>query len=140
MRGAFLISYAAANLGLIGYGLLLLLAPGTLLATAEAIPAGLPEASAAGGYLAGLVRLLGYLNLVLGTMGVLLLLGLRSGAPRRLVRILVVSTNLAYLGPIVFDNTVGVVGPFEVVELALFAATLTTGILSWGRIADTVGS
>lgn len=42
-----------------------------------------------------------------------------------------ISTALAYLGPIVFDNTVGSIGFFEMVEHALFASVVTLGVIMW---------
>jgi F420H(2)-dependent quinone reductase len=47
------------------------------------------------------------------------------------LRIVIVFTTLAYLGPLVFDNTVGRIGFFEIVEHLLFALLLVLGIFMW---------
>ncbi len=48
-----------------------------------------------------------------------------------ILRTVIVSTTLAYLGPIVFDNTVGDIGLFEVVEHILFRAVIILAVIVW---------
>ncbi len=51
--------------------------------------------------------------------------------PEGLMRMIIVSTVLAYLGPIVFDNSVGNIGTFEIVEHILFALVMLLGTFLW---------
>lgn len=126
----FFITYGAANLGLVGYGVLVLADPtmlvNTFLQRVYALPAG---ATAALHYLAALFRLLGFFNLVLGSLGLLLLRQYGSGRQKWTVHAVMASSLLAYVGPIVFDNAVGSVGFFEIIELALFISMILAGTL-----------
>lgn len=126
----FFITYVAANLSLVAYGVLTLGNPAILvdsfLQRVYALP---PEATAAVDYLSALFRLLGFFNLVLGSLGLLLLRQYRLGRQRSILHAVMASSLLAYLGPIVFDNTVGSIGVFEMIELALFIAMLGSGFL-----------
>jgi hypothetical protein len=79
-------------------------------------------------YLLALYRLLGFFNLLLGLAG-LALLWQYQHQPQPWVAYLVFTlTILAYLGPIVFDNTVGAIGFFEILEHILFVAMVLVGI------------
>ena len=71
-------------------------------------------------YLSALFRLLGFLNLILGILGLWLLWHYRTSRQTWLVYVIIVSSILSYLGPIIFDNTVGNIGLFEIVEHVIF--------------------
>jgi len=126
--------YSAANLGLVLYGLLALLNPQFLTDTFSThvfrFP---PDASGALIYLAALYRLLGFFNLLVGSLG-LFLLWRHWRTPQPWVRLTAISLSLlAYLAPIIFDNTVGSIGIFEVIEHILFVAMVAAGFFqfSW---------
>ncbi len=126
----FFITYIAANLSLVAYGVLVLVSPAMLVDSfMQRVYAFPPVATDAVAYLAGLFRLLGFFNLILGSLGLLLLWQVARGRARWIVNVVIASSLLAYLGPIVFDNTVGNVGVFEIIELALFIAMLLSGIV-----------
>jgi len=126
----FFITYAAANLSLVLYGALTLVTPGILFEPFSLHVYEFPkDAARAAAYLTALFRLLGFFNLVLGALGLLLLRRFRLAPQTWPLRIVVVSTALAYLGPIVFDNTVGSIGFFEVVEHILFALVIILGVV-----------
>lgn len=80
-------------------------------------------------YLAALYRLLGFFNLLAGSLGVWFLWRHRLDPQPWLARTAMAVTLLAYLAPIIFDNTVGHIGFFEILEHLLFAAMLVVGIL-----------
>ncbi len=126
----FFITFIAANLSLVAYGVLVLVDPTVLvdpfIQRVYALP---PEATTAVAYLAGLFRLLGFFNLILGGLGLLLLRQVALGRPSWIMQVVIAISLLAYLGPIVFDNTVGHVGVFEMIELALFIAMILSAIL-----------
>ena len=70
----FFIAYAAGNLGLIAYGILALMMPSILLEGFTLHVYQFPdEATTAISYLGALFRLLGFLNVILGLFGLLLL-------------------------------------------------------------------
>ena len=124
----------AASLCLILYGLQVLIQPGILLGT---FPAQLDQYSQeARGYLAGLYRLLGYFNILPGLISLLLLLWARRGRENHSLRIAIMTIFLAYLGPIVFDNTVGSIGFFEILEHILFVLVIIAGIALWNSGKD----
>jgi deazaflavin-dependent oxidoreductase (nitroreductase family) len=128
----FVIVYATANLGLVLYGVLALLMPSLLLGPLSLRVDQLPaDATRAAAYLAALVRLVGFFNILLGLLGLLLLRRLKLSWQSWVVRVVIVFTTLAYLGPIVFDNTVGRIGFMEIVEHLLFALMIVLGILMW---------
>lgn len=128
----FFIIFTTANSSLILYGLLALIMPSVLLEpfllNVYQFPA---EANNAITYLEAIFRLLGFFNIVPGMLGLLLLHRLRASRQTWILRSIVTSTTFAYLGPIVFDNTVGSIGFFEIVEHILFALVITFGILLW---------
>jgi len=65
----------------------------------------------------------------LGITGVLLLWRYKiDNQPWQLYSIIVIS-SLAYLGPIVFDNMVGTIGFFEMIEHVIFAAMILSAIM-----------
>jgi len=132
LRPVFTLTYLAANIGLILYGVLALVMPGKLLKPylldIYQFP---PEATRAISYQTALFRLLGYFNILPGAIGLLLLRRVRTSRESGIIRIVVLSTALAYLGPIVFDNTVGRIGFFEIIEHVLFGLVLLLGILAW---------
>jgi hypothetical protein len=115
------IVYGTANLGLIAYGLLALVRPQAVLADAGQ------------GYLAAVLRLLGYFNLLLGASGLLLLRRYRIEGQAWVARSVILLALLAYAGPVVFDNTAGSIGPLEILEHVLLAAMVLSGILFWCR-------
>jgi len=126
----FFTTYTAANLSLVAYGVLVLVSPAVLVDSfMQRVYAFPPQATTAVAYLAALFRLLGFFNLILGALGLLLLRQVALGRQRWIVNLVIASSLLAYLGPIVFDNTVGHVGVFEIIELALFIAMILSGIL-----------
>lgn len=128
--------YGVANLGLVLYGLLALANPQVLTDSFSAhvypFP---PGASTALTYLAALFRLLGFFNLLAGSLGLWFLWRHRLDPQPWLARTAMAVTLLAYLAPIIFDNTVGHIGIFEILEHLLFVAMLVVGILV-GRMDD----
>jgi hypothetical protein len=118
-----------ANLGLLFYGLLALLNPQILTDSFSAhvyqFP---PDASIAQTYLAALFRLLGFFNLLMGSLGLWLLLRHHLNPQPWLERTVMTVSLLAYLAAVIFDNTVGQISYFEIVEHLLFAAMLVVGI------------
>lgn len=126
----FFLTYTAANASLVLYGAIALIQPDTLLepffAHVYQFPA---EASDAITYLSGLYRLLGYLNIIPGVLGLLTLHRYWVTRQKWYLRIAIAATTLAYLGPVVFDNTVGTIGFFEILEHVLFATILISGFL-----------
>ncbi len=126
----FFITYVAGNLGLIIYGAMALLMPSMLLEPFALHVYQFPdEATTATTYLAALFRLLGFLNVILGFVGLLLLQRYRIDRQTWILRLVVVLSLLAYVGPIVFDNTVGTIGFFEIVEHVLFALMVLSGAM-----------
>ncbi len=126
----FFITYVAGNLGLIVYGAMALLMPSILLEPFALHVYQFPdEATTATTYLAALFRLLGFLNVILGLVGLLLLQRYRIDRQTWILRLVVVLSLLAYVGPIVFDNTVGTIGFFEIVEHVLFALMVLSGAM-----------
>jgi len=125
----FCIVFGIANLGLFLYGLLALFQPGILYETfarqVDQFPA---DAQAAAGYLLALYRLLGFFNLLVGLAGLGLLWRFSIEPQPWLAWFVIGLSLLAYLAPLVFDNTVGEIGFFEVIEHILFAAMLVVGL------------
>jgi predicted membrane protein len=72
--------------------------------------------------------LLGFLNLILGILGVVLLLRYRISHKAWLVHIISAISILSYLGPVIFDNTVGTIVFFEILEHVIFIAMVISGI------------
>jgi hypothetical protein len=125
----FFIIYGTANAGLIAYGILALTMPGMLLESFSAYVCQFSgDAATAVTYLSALFRLLGFLNLILGMLGLLLLWQYRIKRQTWLMHSVIVFSTLSYLGPFVFDNTVGNIGFFEIIEHIIFAAMLLSGI------------
>jgi hypothetical protein len=126
----FFTTYAIVNLGLIAYGLLALINPDILLETFLAhvyqFP---PEASHATTYLSGLYRLVGYFNIIPGVVGLLILYRYWDTGRSWYLKIVIASTILSYLGPVVFDNTVGTIGVFEILEHIFLVMILITGFI-----------
>lgn len=126
---AFFIVYGTANACLIIYGMLALIMPGILMEFFSTYVYQFPEnAIKAIPHLSALFRLLGFLNLILGILGVLLLWRYRKSHQAWLVYIIITFSILSYLGPLIFDNTVGNIGVFEIVEHVIFVAMVITGI------------
>jgi hypothetical protein len=119
-------TFGVANLGLILYGLWALFNPQILTDSFSArlyqFP---PEASAALAYLAALFRLLGFFNLLAGGLVFWLLWQHWRNPQPWLGRPVITVSLLAYLSPVIFDNTVGHIGFFEIVEHLLLAAMFT---------------
>lgn len=119
-----------ANLGLILYGVLALLNPQVLTDSFSARVYQFPsEASAALAYLAALFRLLGFFNMLVGILGLWLLWRHWRNPQSWLGRTVITVSLLAYLAPVIFDNTVGHIGLFEILEHILFVAMLAVGML-----------
>ena len=131
-RRIFFAVYVAANLGLVFYGVLALVEPGipldSFLLNVYQFP---PQAANAVVYLEALFRLLGFFNLIPGLLGLFLLRRLRFAWQTWILRTIILSTTFAYLGPIVFDNTVGSIGSFEILEHILFALIVFLGVVLW---------
>lgn len=126
----FFITYAIANLGLIAYGLLAMIKPDILLETffthVYQFP---PDASHATTYLSGLYRLVGYFNIIPGVVGLMILYRYWDTRHPWHLKIVIASTILSYLGPVVFDNTVGTIGFFEILEHIILVMILITGFI-----------
>jgi hypothetical protein len=124
----FFITYIAANVGLITYGIIALIQPDILLepflAHVYQFPA---EATRATIYLSALYRLLGYFNIIPGVFGLLILHRYWVTRQAWYLNVVIVSTILTYLGPVVFDNTIGTIGFFELLEHILFVLVLISG-------------
>lgn len=132
IRRFFFITYVVANLSLVLYGALALAMPGILLEPfSQYVYQFPPDATRATAYLAALFRLVGFFNIIPGMLGLLFLHRLVRTREPWIRRVVIVSTALAYLGPIVFDNTVGRIGFFEIVEHILFGLVIILGILMW---------
>ena len=132
IRSFFFITFVVANLGLVLYGALALIMPGILLQPFSEYVYQFPsDATKAAAYLAALFRLIGFFNTILGTLGLLFLRHLALSREIWIRRLVIASTVLAYLGPIVFDNTVGHIGFFEIVEHVIFGSIILLGIVNW---------
>ena len=125
----FFLTYAIANLGLVLYGILAIIKPAILLDSFSEYVYQFPaDAGIAITYQAALFRLLGHFNLLVGAIG-LVLVSQWHREQRSWLAISTMSlTFFAYLGPVVFDNTVGHIGFFEILEHILFAAIIIAGI------------
>lgn len=126
----FFITYTAGNVSLILYGVLALLMPNILLEPFSDHVYQFPvDAQRATTYIAALFRLIGFFNIILGTLGLMTLRRYRVTGQKWHLKIGIASTSLAYVGPIVFDNTVGNVGFFEIVEHILFVFVVILGFI-----------
>lgn len=122
-------TFGAANLGLVLYGLLALLNPQVLTDSFTTHVYRFPaESSFALTYLAALFRLLGFFNLLVGSLGQWLLWKHWRNPQPWLERTVMTVSLLAYLAPVIFDNTVGHIGFFEILEHLLLAAMLAVGV------------
>lgn len=130
----FFITYVTANAGLVVYGLMALVKPEILLEPflvhVYQFP---PEGIDAVLYLSGLYRLLGYFNIIPGALGLLILYRYWLTRGEWYLRIVIASTFLAYLGPVVFDNTLGMIEFFEILEHVIFVMILITGLIMLAR-------
>jgi deazaflavin-dependent oxidoreductase (nitroreductase family) len=126
----FFATYTAANIGLVFYGLLVLIKPEILLepftANIYQFPA---EAAVATTYLSALYQLLGYFNIIPGILGMLILYRYSVTRHEWNIKLIVASTTLSYIGPVVFDNTVGTIGFFEILEHIIFALVVVVGFI-----------
>ena len=128
----FFAVYGAANFGLLLYGVSVLVSPDILLKPFLLHVYRFPvEAATATVYMAALFRLLGYFNIIPGVLGLFLLRRMTISTEKWMLAMVIGSTVLAYLGPIVFDNTVGSIGFFEVIEHILFLFVIILGIIMW---------
>lgn len=125
----FFLTFGTANAGLILYGLLALLSPSILVESFSSdvyqFPANTVVAIT---YLSALFRLLGFLNLILGITGLILLWRFRVSREPWLKASVIIVSILSYLGQIIFDNTVGRIGVFEIIEHILFAGMLLAAL------------
>lgn len=134
----FFITYTAANASLVLYGVFALIMPSILLEPFLLNVYQFPDdAVGATTYLAALFRLLGFFNLTLGALGLLLLHRYKITRQAWIVKSVIAVTVLSYVGPIIFDNTVGNIGFFEIVEHILFVLAAILGI-SILRDRDTI--
>ena len=125
----FLFTFGLANAGLILYGLLAMFSPDVLIETFTSSAYQFPaDAAPALTYLAALFRLLGFLNLILGITGLILLWRFWNNREPWLKVSIISISMLSYLGPIIFDNTVGSIGVFEFIEHLLFAGMLLSAL------------
>lgn len=125
----FFIIFGVANLGLLFYGLLALTMPGILYESFSQHVYQFPDsAGLAVGYLRALYRLLGFFNLLLGLTGLFLLWRYQINPQSWVAYLVIALPILAYLAPIVFDNTVGSIGFFEILEHILFVIMVLAGI------------
>jgi hypothetical protein len=112
------------------YGILALFQPDILLEPFSLYVYQFPyEATDAVCYLAALFRLLGAFNLMLGCFGLVLLWQYLISRQKWIMFTVLASSLLAYIAPIVFDNTVGHIGFFEILEHILFLAIVVVGIV-----------
>jgi hypothetical protein len=136
----FFVTFVEGNLGLVVYGVMALMVPSILLEPFTVHVYRFPdEATTATSYLAALFRLLGFLNAILGLFVLLLLQRYRIERKIWILRLLIAVSLLAYVGPIVFDNTVGSIGFFEIVEYVLFVLMVLSGAMML-RAPDAVES
>ncbi len=127
-KRVFLTVYSITNTGLMPYGLLLLWMPAVLLTSLSLAITRFPDSDFWIDRLLPLFRLLGYLNLLLGAVGLFLILCYQVSGQPGLGYAVVAFSILAYLGPIVYDNTAGTLGPFEILELIIFTAMILSGL------------
>ena len=121
-------TFGAANLSLVLYGLLALLNPQILTDFfSEHVYRFPADASSALTYLAALFCLLGFFNVLVGSLGLWLLWHYRLNPQPWLKRTVMMVSLLTYLCPVIFNNTVGYIGFFEILEHLLFAAILAVG-------------
>jgi len=124
----FLLIYTVANLGLILYGIMALIKPEILLEPFSTHVYQFPaEATQVTVYLSALYRLLGYLNILPGMLGLIILKRYWDTREDWYLRSVIGLTILSYLGPVVFDNTVGTIGFFEILEHIIFALIIVIG-------------
>ena len=127
----FLITFAGANLGLISYGFMALIKPEILLEPFSLHVYQFPEGAAnATIYLSSLYRLLGYFNIIPGMFGLIILKRYWDTQGDWYLRSVIGLTFFSYLGPIVFDNTVGTIGFFEIIEHIIFVLIIIVGFIS----------
>ncbi|MGW8143948.1 MAG: hypothetical protein ACWGN2_06100 [Anaerolineales bacterium] len=131
MKSRFFFStYTAANLSLIAYGIMALIQPGVLLQPFSENVYQFPvEAANAITYLSGLYRLIGYFNILPGLLGLIILYRYWVTRGGWYLQLVIGTTCLAYLGPVVFDNTVGTIGFFEILEHVVFGMVLISGLI-----------
>jgi hypothetical protein len=131
MKSRFFFStYTAANLGLIAYGIIALMQPGVLLEPfSENVYQFPAEAADAITYLSGLYRLIGYFNVLPGLFGLITLYRYWVTRGGWYLQMVIGTTCLAYLGPVVFDNIVGTIGFFEILEHVVFGMVLISGLI-----------
>jgi len=126
----FLITFAVANLGLILYGTMTLIKPAILLEPFSMHVYQFPaEAANATTYISALYRLLGWLNIIPGLFGLIILKRYWSTRQKWYLQSVIALTSLSYIGPIVFDNTVGTIGFFEILEHIIFALIVILGFV-----------
>jgi hypothetical protein len=92
------------------------------------------QAAGAAAFLNAMFGLLGYFNLLRGILGVILLWRWANSQGTWILLTVPLLTFFSYLGPIVFDNTVGHIGTFDILEHIIFVAVIFTGlIMLWNR-------
>ena len=128
----FFLTFGLANLGLILYGLLVLIFPENSMDAYFGLVYLYPEDILfSTRFLSAVFRLLALYNLILGGVGSVLLWQYRTHKQPWMAYTVIGLTLLAYLGPIIFTDTFGEVGAYEVMEHALFLLMLASGISMW---------
>jgi hypothetical protein len=131
----FFIIFGVANFSLLLYGLLALTMPGILYESFSQYVYRFPDSDyLAIGYLQALYRLLGFFNLLVGLTGLFLLWRYHRSPQPWIAYLAMALSMLAYLAPIVFDNTVGHIGFFEILEHILFGSMVITGISEFRKL------
>jgi hypothetical protein len=135
--------YGIANFGLILYGVLALLNPTILMDLFSEYVYRFPiQAAGAAAYLNALFRLMGYFNLLLGILGLILLWRWTKSQGSWILLTVILLTFCSYLGPVVFDNIVGHIGTFEILEHIIFITVIFFGLIAveskdvgiWNRV------
>lgn len=130
----FFIIYGIANVGLVLYGLLVLLNPTFLFESFSVHVYQFPAGATLGvRYLLALFRLLGLFNLMLGGIGLFLLWRYRIRHEVWLIYTVMAITIVSYLGPIILDDTVGHIGFFEIIEHIIFVIMLIAAIITLAK-------
>jgi hypothetical protein len=102
--------------------------PDMLLSSIQQPTSGLPEDSFWISSIIPFFRLIGYFNRLVGALGSFLLWRYHVSRQRCLGYTVVILCIFAYIGTIVFDNTAGTIGAFEIAELIVFAAMILSAL------------
>lgn len=97
-----------------------------------------PDAVDAVAYVGALIRLMGFFNLLLGIFGLILFWRWRLSNEPWILRSVIGLSFFSYLGPVIFDNTVGTIGFFEILEHVIFFAIIVLGVLMLADKEDAI--